>query len=832
MKRLLSLFVLLGIGSIAYANGASGFDPMQGASSDMAIRYLGEIFGHVPGALDGTGSGIMSQLFYVFNQGVMVVASLWLVYSIINIMMSSVLTSQGMQKHSFAMISFRVALGMLLLVPNPSNGYSAIQTVMMKVVIEGSKLADTTWTYALNYLENGGVIFTPQSSSSKLNLNDITNYMKNQKMPAGIMNTVVQDEVCMYASNQYLKNHPHQKKEYGITGTYHLIPNPVQFANNALVKGTGTVNFPGFHDASDNIKMGDSCGQISINASQLKVGNAVQSQTPYQDAYRAVLQMALDLQPLSKALANQLYNKTPAMSKDIGSQYIQTAVLDYNQLMQPVTGYILAQAQTGKKDFFNVAKAQGWFNAGSYYWNLSRWNDALDGRKNPSTLLPKSKAGVVSKSGIQADITTMQGYFNNSGAWPLAYKKLFIYADQQSKQGSAGIEKNKVRTTDIKKQVPNPAYDPQMCMEWGGTFCQETLTQITPLFAFSSDDIDYKGYLSGALKNMVNTFQQIMLSKNAESYDPLVFVQKLGMSCLTEAGTLWSESMAASISAGNHACGCALFFSRFASITATMAWVLPMMCAIAGMLFTAGFMLNFYVPLYPYLLFMFGAMGWLLTVVEAMVAAPMVAFGMTHPEGHDFMGRAEQALMLALSVFIRPTLMVIGYMAGILLSYVAFDFVNSVIGRVFLSAFSHDPSAQNTTNGFASLDAVYMVVIGSPTGTENGQYSHSDLTDFMLIPLLMVAYGMIMIEIVNQCFSAIHLIPDMVLRWIGAPQTGDQSEKYVQAIKQGMQQASKQAGDTAGGAVSGKGKATVEHKGEQGQILNKAISAGVGAEMG
>ena len=69
---------------------------------------------------------------------------------------------------------------------------------------------------------------------------------------------------------------------------------------------------------------------------------------------------------------------------------------------------------------------------------------------------------------------------------------------------------------------------------------------------------------------------------------------------------------------------------------------MPLGTALVTVLFGCGILLGVYLPFLPYLLFLFGVMGWLIAVIEAMVAAPLVAMGVTHPEGHDLLGRVSK----------------------------------------------------------------------------------------------------------------------------------------------------------------------------------------------
>ncbi|MDF1654737.1 MAG: DotA/TraY family protein [Coxiellaceae bacterium] len=832
MKRLSVIFSLWCLGAMAFADGVPGFPNFHQSSTDISVKYLGEIFGHVPGVLNGSaGIGVMGQLFYVFNVSVMVVAATWLVYTIFNVVVSSSLQQQGFNsKHNFALISFRVVVGMALLVPGTTNGYSAVQEVMMKVVVEGTKLADETWNYALDYLANGGVIFTPIASSSTLTSASVTKYKymtassDTERRKGTVLDQLFQDEVCMYASNaynqKYKKTNDLAKSES--QGLYGMIPVPPEMKNGKLVKGTGQVDFPGYGDQTDVQYRGQHCGAITLPTKLNGLGSDGQAELVYQHAYTALLQMALDVQPLAKSLAKNQTDQD--MDKSAGGQHLMQSFIDYTTYVKPAAAYLVAKQHKAQKGFIADAKSQGWFSAGSFYWNIARWNDAMNAQPDPASYPPIVDVPESSlPKEIKDNVSAYNAKLGATGIWGSGYDQIQAYIGElYANSGSAKTWVKGQGLVKKEKQVCHwvPSYSP-----YGGGYNDcHTVVYYVEKPAFAPGPADYDGILSKVLYHMVTTFQGLMLDMTANSYDPLVFVQTVGKSCLNQTGYLWSTSMSMATSWANTSGWCGLLDGSFSRISVTMGWVLPLFSAVAASLFSAGFMLNFYVPLYPYLLFMFGAIGWLLYVIEAMVAAPLVCFGMTHPEGHDFMGKAEQALMLALGVFLRPTLMVIGFIAGMLLSYVAFDFVNSVLGRVFISAFG-GASTANSTTPWAPLDAVWIVINGGVDKGETGHYSGNGLTDFLLIPLLLVAYGMIMVEVVNQCFSAIHQVPDMVLRWIGGPVQQDQSEKYAGAIKQGLTSASQQAGKLGGEGVSGAAKSKVAQAQDDGQNARKIIGA-------
>ncbi|MBT4884668.1 MAG: DotA/TraY family protein, partial [Legionellales bacterium] len=185
---------------------------------------------------------------------------------------------------------------------------------------------------------------------------------------------------------------------------------------------------------------------------------------------------------------------------------------------------------------------------------------------------------------------------------------------------------------------------------------------------------------------------------------------------------------------------------------------MPLAIALTIMFFTIGLMLGVYLPFLPYLLFTAGVISWFISVVEAMVAAPLVAMGVTHPKGHELMGRSEQALILLLSVFIRPSTMIIGFIAAIALSYASMYMLNLTFAYVFTEGLS-SALAANSGYGTAILGGLLYVII----------YAYS-------------CYA-----ILSQTYSLIFQVPDKVMRWIGMPRdtTGRDAMALAGGVKSG-----------------------------------------------
>lgn len=197
--------------------------------------------------------------------------------------------------------------------------------------------------------------------------------------------------------------------------------------------------------------------------------------------------------------------------------------------------------------------------------------------------------------------------------------------------------------------------------------------------------------------------------------------------------------------------------------------------ATAGALMVPVAMLAVYMPLLPYMLFAVGVLGWLLTVFEAMVAAPILALGVIHPEGrHDFFGKSEPAVGLIVNVFIKPMLMVIGLIAALLIADAIILFVTMGFRVAVISTFFSGGSTAIDPQKHITQAALFAV-------------------------LFLFIYMSLVVALLTKSFQLIYVIPDKVLRWIEGFQAGtDQGEGQVmQETKQQYSQdvgAAQQAG--------------------------------------
>lgn len=191
----------------------------------------------------------------------------------------------------------------------------------------------------------------------------------------------------------------------------------------------------------------------------------------------------------------------------------------------------------------------------------------------------------------------------------------------------------------------------------------------------------------------------------------------------------------------------------------------PLVMALITFLLAVGATYAVYVPLIPFMIFTLGAIGWMISTVEAMVAGPIVALGIISPSGHhEVLGKAEPALGLLFGIFLRPSLMIFGMFAAMLLSAQVMKMGNA---------------------GFA--------LVASTTSL-----SGPGMFKMIIVMMANVSFN---VALLNKTFSAIYVIPERVLSWIGI-QVPHEGAQELGELKAGVDKGASEAGAIGKGIQS------------------------------
>lgn len=786
MKKLLSYFLLLSIlclPILAFAapeqagHGISSYDLFTPPMTDKSINYLGQVFGTVGGVIHGTSGQLLAEVFKVFNYAMVILATLIVAYTVF---MSVLNTAQegefmGKQINSGWAIT-RAVLGIGLLVPK-YTGYSLIQVFIMWTTVQGVGLADKAWSRAIDYLANeGGIVYAEPAETLSKDGGMVKTW--------GVVGQMFNSEVCMFKLQDLARQNQ-------INAAEQLKEDP----NNPILQAIARQPFPQYRPNFNPTAQTVSFGFASANPNTTAVcGQYSWRKADNQDAYYSqymkigVTQMVSNLTPAAKYAAD-LSDKTPTTTqkqilKDRSLRALLGATADYENLMRPALQRANRNGQEDWKISLEEAKKKGWIVAGSYYWDLAKINNKLsDQLKNYQPTVDATvekdkldRAGLNSAAimttidetnktiDVKSVTEVLQMLEDKVGsAVPPEYKATLIAAigDLSSSDPTTKNAAFK-KIEDSANQLLGNMGKPETAFT--GSQMAGTIGVIGGFgAAMMIPSMGIALIISGSLGSLVGLWYGVMNSPG----DPIAMIQQLGQGMVGIAVILWlvGSALLAAMTGLMSIMGSATGVAY--GIQNGLKLFVPIIIGFIGVLFVNGMVLSTYVPMIPFMIFTFAAIGWIISVLEAIVAGPLVAAHLTRPEGHDLLGKAEQAIMLLMGVFLRPVVMIIGFLAAIILSRVALRVVNA--------GFSH------------AVDTAGITWSG---------------TNLFGVAGIMVIYTMIVISIINLVFNAgVVKLWETIWMWVGFHQPSSSAEQAMQEVKGGLHSAAQAGGDFMGGAV-------------------------------
>jgi conjugal transfer/type IV secretion protein DotA/TraY len=164
-----------------------------------------------------------------------------------------------------------------------------------------------------------------------------------------------------------------------------------------------------------------------------------------------------------------------------------------------------------------------------------------------------------------------------------------------------------------------------------------------------------------------------------------------------------------------------------------------------------GLMLSVYIPLIPAMVWTMAVLNWLLSVVEAVIAAPLFAAAHISPYGEEEIGTAGEGYRMLANLAIKPMLMVIAV-------FVSIGLCNAMAGVV--------------------NDMFMPMVAGAQSGSVVG------IVKFIGI---VSVYVLLMMGLTHACFALVHWLPDRVMLWLGRSVAGlGGSERIEGEVRGGM----------------------------------------------
>jgi conjugal transfer/type IV secretion protein DotA/TraY len=741
---------------------------LQPTPTDMSIGFLSNIFGIVDGVLHGSGTQIFGAMFGVFNSAVLALGMTILGYTLFVATLKTAHEGEALGRDWNSMwVPLRSAAGFALMLPKAS-GYSIIQILTMWIVVQGVGAANLVWNAALDYLAQGGVVIRPQQPTNT----DVV----------GAAGQVFQAAVCMSMIEQALRQEQvGQKNPVPVPSFADSVTNPTprsqpEYSTN---NWTGSISFPGKLYNADNTEYKNfygACGKITwaINLQQgdnsaLEAGAAL-----------ATLQLITDLVPTAQVVAAD-YGPFPDAKKIALKNLSQglllvNAAIDYNGVAAAAEN----AGATGNEGssfgkltkFMTDAKQEGWLMAGTYYQQLVALNTnyVLISLPTPTVAFkyPLDDKTFPVPVAITADNAYLTPFFTEAG-------------DNSLPQFS---------TAQYNIAVANAAAEQSTWVNTVLPFIQKGQGELQNQFKTIFGSV--LGNIFSVVLPIGKLLQSyiVILSQtgvvSSSPISPVAAAAAVGSAMVNFVMHIWLVGAATVFGVSVLSGVCPAANPLPGAVNTAVAWFVPLLTAMMLLLFVMGATLLYYIPLIPYILFLFGGIGWIMGVIESMAAAPLVALGIAYPEEHQVLGKSQAAVMLLANIFVRPSLMVIGFIAGISLSYVAIWLLN---------------------RGFAQALTVLV------TSTQGLAWA--------LIPCAILSiYTVLVVEVLNRAFSLIHVLPDEVLRWVGGGhrQMGAEIGRAEEAVRGGAKGDIQQGGQAMAGGVGDAMKAKGAEEGKGGKL--------------
>lgn len=537
--------------------------------------------------------------------------------------------------------------------------------------------------------------------------------------------------------------------------------------------------------------------------------------------------------------------------KDVSNQTLiltgfefQNALADYNGIMLPALNLQQSlndtDAANKMRSFISESEQRGWIMAGSYFFDLAY----LNGKVTENSDLIDTQSGLEASS-FSTSFTENPNLLKLFGgdSTPLTGLETLIdaknlidasgYTFDVSTTASAVTSKksssvNGYITNGAMVHLPGqPGLDaPTFKMNFNVQPGQ-SLTVFpkkryhgfwAPIQNFFYNDL-FRGVINTFVGFIVSVFDMVMqavlyvpLTSLMEVFNngvqllestmthPIIALAYMGTAFINASVDVWLNLFASAI---------AFHVPTFGLVWIILIMILPFLSSWLGIMTSIGFIDAYYVPFVPYMIFTFGAIAWMMAVIESMVAGPIVALGVMHPEGHDALGKAEQAIMILINIFLRPAMMIIGYIGAIALSYVTVFLLNTGFVRIMQFLLP----AGDMGDAWANMGTTGET--GNQTGSPYYSWAAMYASFFCL-----VTYTSMYVTVVQKSFTLIYILPDKILRWMGS-----QGESFGQETAQWAEEAKGQTKDT--GEATGKSSMKTG-----GSVMGIAESVAVGANKG
>jgi len=726
--RILALLIILT--SILLPSSAIAA-PFTVSPLDKSRELLGDIFGHsIGGSLSGAPNPALTRMFEMFNVVVITIGTI--IVSHIGVVSTINTAQEGktMGRKGNFWIPLRATLGMLLIVPTPSSGYSIVQSTVMWLILQGVGAADQVWNGVLADLASGIAISAAIQKPKDVlhpvyvNLASEGDILTRNLLRSAVCMLTIQNIGTRYANGSSDYRHTDIAK-YGPRVNRYMIDDPDNLStpDQASYSGSMYIGFSGVESYFDI------CGKYhisttvnreewehpeSVNQAMLK-NKAFEIYSTKKEALRT---MFANLVPLAQAIVAE--TATPRgrdgrLRQRVVPESMQPAGYKNHGIKiytESLTALVKPQYVSDIQEIVRVGQRNGWISAGSFYFALNHAPEKLKFFDD------------VMVAPIYSNIPIC----NNAADCTVHYPEHSTELTDKLRNATPMSEHTFVATK---------LWDAEVYLKYDNRSVDQSIVRELKR---------QPGAKESALQRDVTTlFAKAISEKNL---DPMIAQGMFGAQLMKESEDLWKNELHAQQALVNRVS------DKSTAISDEMRELINQATSkgatfltVYGIIWICGATMAIYIPLIPYMMFTVAVLGWFLLVIEAIVAAPILALSFILPAGEE-LGKIMQGLMLLLNIVLRPTLMLFGFILA---------------------------------------SRLYKAIVQLVNFSMLGNFSNISLHESLFASVAIVClYVMFILALSNKCFALIYALPDKVLRWMGGQAEHTDATQELQQAKGGM----------------------------------------------
>ena len=729
------------------------FSPCDpGACTDASVSMLRSIFGPVidslvQGADPNTvaaSANVIATMMSFFNSGILVIGSLIVSYVAMMGVTNTANDGEAMGKSwSSLWTPVRIVAGGAVLLPTAS-GYSFIQLVVLMFSLWGVGFANGAYKagMAIGILSPNGVVQGVNDPGQFYGLRDFAKQYLAASYCAKAANTLYKN--ADGSGPQVMANATADKTMTQAGRTEYIF----------YIKDRNTVtNLGGGEPFCGTVKIASYAAQSSNDATGIELALEqlrVSTQTAKVTAAVAIM-----------AQLDGWVNTWPNRLGDTGWDQVDSAKFNevVNTAEQSIATALMAQMSGGESGikagfntFANSLTADGWAMAGGWFQRVG------DVRGKISATLAEAvgSVGQPSLSALPADAAASELMNSVTTVTEAINKKAETKANFKPTNGVGDLTNLIPKDAKSDMNIGNIQNDLDTKISLYVNGLMESMVGIatgaggngtTPLCGTA-------GQMGGSLNRMKCVGDYLTVARAGIGAAD-VAIKTAATALRVVAGALSSVK----------GVGTGLDLDKI--VTPIWDWVLEVpvkqLAMMAAYIEPLAFYFGVFLPSLPYTIFMVVFAGWVLAVLQSLIAAPLWAVMHMTPD-RTFIGSQSQGYLLLLSLFARPVLAVVGLFGAILIS---------------------DPMIDYIAKGFFSMRGAVVTSTGT-VGT---------IASFLTFAWWFMVFGLTLLPVLYMTFGLPQILPDHVLRWIGAG-IGDLGEtNAVGQMRGGM------AGAAARGSV-------------------------------